>query len=177
MKQELVDTIVSRSENIDAAFSIHWSIEGVKLEIIKMLKEEIQISVKEKFELEVTFDDNFGEAESEFNLFKKDWAYKITFGFGETQDYDNPWIGVENKGGISSQTQEDKDLIQKALEGNLHLGRLYVGNPRWIWCSDLEELNDVSWSEMKNKYTKEIITTLGNILANIKHIIEKPIIN
>lgn len=175
MKKDLIRTIINRPENIEAAFKIHYSIEDVKLEIIKGLKGKIHKSVKENFGLETEFDDNFGKANSEFSLLKKDWAYKITLGFAK--DYDKPWIGVENKEENSSQTQEDKDLIPKAVAGISYLRNLDDGNPKWIWCSWIKELNDIPWSEMESEYLKVVIKTVGDILSKIKHIIEKPIIN
>ena len=137
---------------------------------MSVLKDEISKNVKEKFELEAEFDENFGKADSGFSLFKIDWAFQITFGFDE--DYDNPWIGIENRDGDSSQTQQEKDLIAKQLVG-FSFGRvIQLEDKGWIWLSTFEELEDISWSEMKGKYSKEIISAVESILGKIKHIIE-----
>jgi len=171
MDDEIISTIAKTPETIEAAFKIHRSIEGVKQKIMSSLKDEIGKSVKEKFGLESDFDEDFGKAESEVDLFKLSWAYQITFGFDA--DYETPWIGVENRRGDSSQTQLEKDLIQKEL-GSLSFGKIFgtEKNSGWIWGNMFDALEDISWSEVEDKYLTEILNAVESILRKIRPILE-----
>ena len=162
MNKELVKMIAGNPEYIKSAEEIAGVWDDCKFQIIKSLKEDIE-KIASELGLECRINDKLGNAETEFQFYKADWCYSISFYF--EKKFENLWVGIDN---ISNKTP-CPDEIKEKLKVHFVDYNGSTNQGTWIWASYFNEWEEIiSWADVKNLAPKAIKETTEKILDKLK---------
>lgn len=167
-KIEVIDTIISNAENIEAAENIANSWKAVKYKIIDNLKTKIinDDYIKGSLELHVAFNNDYvlGDKNSSFWFYKKGWKCCICFCFD--MNFDSVFFGICN---LDENIQMDltlrNSLDEKLLKTNIGKN---LNFENWLWVSDFEIWDTTPWKNIEAVIPNAIKEKLEIFISNFE---------
>ncbi|WP_026764594.1 PDDEXK-like family protein [Sediminibacterium salmoneum] len=167
-KQEIIDSIINNSDNLDAAQNIYSLWSDVKLTITGNLKEEI---VKVANELGLVMDcdsSQFGKPGSSFWFYKNTWD--VCFSFYFEKDAEKLSFGID----LSDSDHDISNALKNKINGmlsNLDFGQVYK-NENWIYVADFKVWRDTAWKNKVAVIPAEIKKTILKMQDDLKDVLK-----
>lgn len=161
MENEIINTILKSSDNIESAFVINKNINELQKIIINNYRKTLTIELA-KQNFKHIDNEKFGEYDQNITFFKENWSNEIVLSFNKP--FGDLMLGILPKENI------DKELQTKVREKlvNYPIGKS-LNWDNWIWISFYESFNEMSWSDIyKGNLTDDTIKKIAEIEIILK---------
>jgi hypothetical protein len=164
MSNEIINRIVSNPESIKAANVVFDNWEKSCFKIIDNLKpefEKIANSLDMQFQIEIPNGNVFGNADTGFSFYKKEWNYSICFWFDNR--FKPLLVGIDN---VDNKCEIETIISIKNSLVELDLPSLNYSN--WIWVANFSDWNNCEWDQVQTTIPGKVKEVTQKILQKLE---------